>query len=218
MNTAQLIQYTSLKLGEQNAFYPSEEIVVSGLNPAQRLLCLAHPRVLVQRLVFTVGTEQPFIDLRRIQDSSGNVVGNHIRTIQRVLLGDVTTDPATSSTTTGELSRLRSSTLAALVAQKNWLRQRGEIRRYWQWGKVWFGVYKRPVVDTTITLIYEAIPTVLSINDLTASPSVQDVYHTTIAEVAAGLLLVKEGAPQGQRGLQMVVQALQITQTPEAAA
>lgn len=218
MTLAELIQYTSNKLGEQTAFYTNEEIVQNGLNPAQRLLCLAHPRVLVQRAVCTIGTEQPFVDLRLVQDSNGVVIGNRIRKINRVVLGDVSDDVEEPSSTTGELRRLRSTTLTALITEKNWLRRRGEVTRYWQWGRVWFGVYKRPVVDTTVTIIFESMPVVLDINNLTASPSVQDVYHTTIAEVAAGLLVVKEGTPDGARGLQKIVEALQIQLTPGAPA
>jgi hypothetical protein len=213
MTTAELIQYVSIKLGEQTAFYTQDEIVKNGLNPAQRLLCLAHPRVLNQRAVFTIGAERPFVDLRLVQNSNGDIVGNRVRKINRVVLGDVSDDVELPSSTTGELRRLRSTTLTALITEKNWLKQRGEVRRYWQWGKVWLGVYKRPVVDTTVTLIYESMPTPLSIDNPDVSPDVQDVYHTVIAETAVGLLITKEGAPDGVRGVQKVMQALQIQQT-----
>lgn len=210
MNTAQLVQLVSLKLGEQTAFYPTEEIVRGGLNPAQRLLCLVYPQLLTQRFVYTVFTEVPFIDLRTLRDSSNNLVGNRMRRVKRVLLGDISGDAPLLSTTTDEFTRLRPVSIQSLASQRDWMTQRGEVRKYWMWGDVWLGIYKRPVVDTTITIIFDAIPVQLSVDDLTASPSIDEVYHAVIAEIATGLLLLKEGSPQGSLGLQRVVQALNL--------
>jgi len=212
MDTAQLAQLVSLKLGEQTAFYPTEEIIRGGLNPAQRLLCLVYPQLLSQRFVYTASTEVPFIDLRTLLDGSGNLVGNRIRKIRRVILGDISGDTPLNSTTTGEFTRLRPTSVFALASQRDWMAQRGEVRKYWMWGDVWLGIYKRPVVDTTITLVFDALPLQLSIDALSAMPSIDEVYHAVIAEIATGLLLIKEGNPQGNLGLQRVVQALNLQQ------
>lgn len=210
MDTAQLIQVVSLKLGEQTAFYPPEEIVRGGLNPAQRLLCLVYPQILTQRFVTTVVTEVPFVDLRTLRDSQNNLVGNRMRRVKRVSLGDIGGDVPALSASTSEFLRLRPVSIQSLASQRDWMTQRGEVRKYWMWGDVWLGVYKRPVADTTVTIVFDAAPVVLSVNNLSASPSVDDVYHAVIAEIATGLLLVKEGNPQGNLGLQRIVQALNL--------
>ncbi len=47
---------------------------------------------------------------------------------------------------------------------------------------------------------------------------VQAVYHRNIAQIAAGLLLMKEGAPQGLRGHQMILDGLNLSPAPQGVA
>lgn len=209
MTLAEIQQLVSQKLGEQTAFYSFEEIARSGINPAQRLLCLVYPQLLRQRITTTVNADLPFIDWRTITDANGAVIGNRIRTIQRIMLGNVSGDAPVRNAATGELIELRETTIWALSRRSNdWMRHQGQVRHFWQWGPIWLGLYKRPIDTTTITMIYDATPAPLVVP--TDTPQVQDVYHRVIAEIATGLLLVKEGNPQGALGVQRIAQALEL--------
>jgi len=212
---SEIQQLVSLKLGEQTAFYPTNEVTRSGINPAQRLLCLVYPLLLRQRATVTVVADMPFIDLRTLTDASGLVLGTRIRRIRRVVLGNVSADAPTRNAATDELTELRETSVAALAGRANdWMRHQGAVRHYWRWGPYWLGLYRRPIDTTTVTVIYDAAPVVLTLG--TDTPQVQDVYHRVIADVATGLLLVKEGAPQGAHGVTRIVEALNLQQAQEA--
>lgn len=217
MTLTDLVQLTLLKLGEQTAFYPQDEIVRSGLDPAQRLLCLVYPALLRFRTTITTPQDIPFIDLRTLTDSSGRTIGNRLRTIHRVLLGDVTAD-APVRNLTGELQELRHVSLRALGARdRAWLAKQGPVREYWRWGRIWLGLYRRPVDTTTLTIVFDAMPTPFSLVTPAQTPDIQDAYHPVIAEVAAGLLLAKEGVPQGAKGLETALRALGLEQQRQTA-
>ncbi len=218
MDLGGIIQLVNLKLGEQSAFYPQSEIVLQGINPAQRLMCLAYPALNYVRTTVTVVADQPFIDLRQLTDSSGAIIGNRFRSIRRVVLGNVVDNLHSVSTTTGELRQLRSSTVKRLAGQNDWLAQRGEVRRYWLWGQYWMGLYKRPIDTTVLTVIYAAAPTPFTVdpvtgipNSPTTIPDTPAVYHAVIAEIATGLLLLKEGNPQSERGMARIAGGLNVT-------
>lgn len=216
MTLGDIQNLVALKLGEQPLFYPPDEVTRSGINPAQRLLCLTYPLLLTQRVAVTVDPDLPFIDLRGVTDASGVIIGNRIRGIVRVVLGNVESDAPVRNAVTGELSELRETTIGALSKRSNdWMSHRGLIRHYWQWGTYWLGLYKRPITATTVTIIYGASPAQLVSGSDT--PQTQDVYHPVIAEIATGLLLVKEGSPQGERGLKRISEALQLKQQGQAA-
>ena len=216
MTLSDIQNLVALKLGEQSLFYPPEEVTRSGINPAQRLLCLVYPLLLSQRAIVTVNPDLPFIDVREVTDSAGVRLGNRIRRVNRVVMGNVTGDSPVHNAVTDELFELRETTVGALSKRANdWMSQRGLIKHYWKWGSYWIGLYKRPITATTITIIYDAIPAQLVIDS--DEPQTQDVYHRVIAEIATGLLLLKEGNPQGERGLKRIVDALQLKQQGQAA-
>lgn len=212
MTLTDLIQLVSLKLGEQTLFYPPEEVVSAGLNPAQRLLCLVYPLLLRTRYTWTVNADLPFIDLRQITDANSVIVGNRIRRVVRVILGDVSADTPVINAATGEYRELVATSIKRLAATNDWMAQKGEVRKYWLWGKLWLGLYKRPIDTTTVTIIFDAAPVPFSLVTPDQVPSVQSAYHPVIAEVAAGLLLQKEGKIEGERGLQKITQALNLKQ------
>ena len=216
MTLSDIQNLVALKLGEQSLFYSPEEVIRSGINPAQRWLCLVYPLLLRQRATVTVNADLPFIDLREVTDSAGVRLGNRIRRVSRVVIGDVSSDVPIPNAVTNELFELRETTVDALSRRANdWMSQRGLIRYYWKWGTYWLGLYKRPITATTVTIIYDASPTQLVFDS--DDPQVQDVYHRVIAEIATGLLLVKEGSPQGERGLKRIVVALALQQQGQAA-
>ena len=211
MTLGDIIQLVHLKLGEQHTFYPQSEIVVQGINPAQRLLCLAYPTLNYVRTTVDVTADQAFIDLRTLPDASGNIIGNRFRSIRRVVLGNVTDDVSVISASTGELREIHHSSVKRLAGRNNWLSLHGEVRKYWLWGQYWLGLHKRPIDTTTITVVYAAAPTPLVLEVPTAVPDIPAVYHAIIAEVATGLLLMKEGDPQATRGLARIHSALNFT-------
>ena len=91
MRLDQLITLTTSKLGEQSLFYPPQEVVDAGLNPAQRLLCVVYPQLLSQRVAVSIGEDQPFLDLRTLTDTHGAPLLGRVRKVKRVVLG---TSPA----------------------------------------------------------------------------------------------------------------------------
>jgi hypothetical protein len=210
MTLGDIIQLVNLKLGEQSTFYTPSEIVAQGINPAQRLLCLAFPSLNYARSAITVTADQPFIDLRTLLDANSVPVGNRFRRVRRIALGDVTDDIANASATTGELRELHASAVKRLAARNNWLSQHGEVRKYWLWGRFWLGLYKRPIDSTTITVVYSAAPAPLVLEVPGGVPDIPAVYHATIADVATGLLLIKEGDPQATRGMERIRAALKM--------
>ena len=216
MTLSDLQNLVALKLGDQSLFYPPEEITRSGLNPAQRLLCLTYPLLLQQRATVTVDPDLPIIDLRQVTGADGVILGNRIRSLRRVVMGNVLTDAPVHNAITDELFELRETSVAALSKRANdWMSHRGLIRHYWKWGTYWIGLYKRPITATTITVIYHAVPAQLVFDD--DEPQVQDVYHRVITEIATGLLLMKEGNPQGEQGLKRIATALMLQQQGQAA-
>jgi hypothetical protein len=201
MTLSDLLQRMNIKLGEQSTFYPEEEKVASGINPAQRLLCLAMPLLLQKRALLTIQPDQIFTDLRTITPT--------IRTINRVVLGDVTTSHSDPVAWTGELTRLLPTTLQRLGGMADWMEQTGPTRKYWLHGPYWFGLFKRPMITLYVTIIYEAMPPVLSVHELSAVPDIPQAYHPLIADIATGLLLQKEGDIEGKRGLALIMGALE---------
>jgi hypothetical protein len=217
MTLDELIHLTHMKLGEQGAFYPPAEIVRGGLNPAQRLLCLHYPLLLPFRVVVTAQVEQPFLDLREVTDAAGVRMGPRIRRVDRVTLGTITDESATPSAGTNERTDLRRTSVQRLSWQRDWLRERGMVRQWFLWGRLWLGLVRRPVAETTLTLMGTAIPRPLVLEEVDSEPEVVRAYHPVIAEIATGLLLVKEGDPAAQLGQQRITHALQLQQQGTAA-
>jgi hypothetical protein len=204
MTLSDLYQRVNLKLGEQSLFYPVGEIVRQGLSPAQRLLCLASPMVLQERALVTLLPEQPFIDLR--------TVSTRIRKIRRVVIGDITGNAPVVNASTGEYLDLIPTTLGRLASQDDWFSQRGKLKNYWRWGAYWFGVYKRPFETFTLTLMFDATPTPLDETTMDQVPDIAAIHHLRIADIAVGLLLLKEGPPQTARGMEWIMRGLNMQQ------
>lgn len=200
MTTFDLIQRTQQHLGEQTSFYTDDEIVVNGLNPAMRLLVLARPQLLRQRATVTITADLPFYDLREVQP--------RIRRMRRVVLGTITGDDPVRTVNTGELRDLTPTTVMKLGSKHSWFADKGPVEHYWVWGTHWLGLYKRPLTDVTITLVYDALPTAMNVDLPNVEPAVMAAYHPVIADIAAGLLTVKEGTPEAERGLARVQAAL----------
>jgi hypothetical protein len=76
-------------------------------------------------------------------------------------------------------------------------------------GPYWFGLFKRPMITLYVTIIYEAMPPVFSVYELSAVPDIPQAYHPLIADIATGLLLQKEGDIEGKRGLALIMGALE---------
>jgi hypothetical protein len=207
MTLSDIRELVLLKLGDQSRFYGAAEIDRSGVNPAQRLLCLYYPALLRQRATLTVNADVPFIDARTLQDAGGNTIGNRLRTIRRVVLGNVMADAPVRNAATDELKELRPITVPALISRtRDWLKDKGRVDYYWTYGPYWLGLYKRPLGETTVTVVFDAAPApLLQDSDV---PQVQEAYHRVIADIAAGILMTKEGEPQGTLGVNKVQAAL----------
>lgn len=193
MNLADIINAIWLKLDENHAYYPEEEVITNGINPAMRLLTLLHPTLNTQRVLVSVGPGNPFVDLR--------VAAPRCITLTRVVVGDATAAvPAISGT---DYRVLWPATLDAVVWQRDWFQRQGVPNRYWQWGHHWIGVYPRPFVDVDITLIFNALPLPFTINDVTTQPSPEPEmtasWHSAIIDVGFALLLVKQGAVETEK-------------------
>ena len=98
------------------------------------------------------------------------------------------------------------------------MRKRGDVTKYWLHGLLWLGLYKRPIGQVTITIMFEATPSVLVLSNAAQEPDIQETYHAVIAEIASGLLPMKEGMPYAERGLQRIATALNLQQKKEGAA
>lgn len=187
-----LVQRIWARLGANPTFYPQNEVMRSGINPAMRLLCLLKPEALVQRVTTTVLAEQLFIDLREVSSRCAR--------LDRVVLGDVTTD-APTRTPYGELHDLLPTSLDKIAWQREWFKQRGTPHYYYLHGRHWLAVYKRPQADRTLTLVYRAIPTAFTANTMSNTPELAEAWHPVIADVGTALLLLKEGSTQVEKAL-----------------
>lgn len=202
MTTYDLLQRMYVKLGEQTRFYTPEEMVLNGLNPAQRLLTRVYPQLLPKRRLLTVTADLPFYDLRLLDPQLSS------RRVWRVVLGDVTTDAPTPSVASGELHDLTRTTVTKLAYHRDWLNQRGPLEHFWTWGTHWLGLYKRPVYAASVTVIYGAVPTPLNVDIPTGVPDIIGAYHPLLSDVATALVLAKEGGVEGQRALATIANAL----------
>ena len=207
MTFSDMRQLVSIKLGEQTAFFPDAE-VGRALNTAQRLFCMRFPTLLRNRATLTVIADNPFIDLRTLQDASGGTIGNRLRHVRRVVSGSVMADAPVPNAATGSFFELRAVNVQVLACRaRDWLGHQGDPRYYYLYGHIWLGLYPRPVTATTVTVVFDAAPHPLVVDG--DVPQIDEVYHRIIAEVAFGLLLVKEG---NQRSLTILMSALGVQQ------
>ena len=198
MTGADLLQRIWDHLGGNTTFYVEEEVIVNGINPAMRLLCLLKPELLSQRVLVTISAEQSFVDMR--ESAPRHWI------LRRVVLGDITGATATKSAY-GEFVDLPYMSLDQLSAHTDWFRRRGPIQGYYRHGRFHLGVYKRPEADRSITLIFRAVPTAFTTDTMGNSPAFADVWHPLVGDVAAALLLLKEGNVQIEKARGMLTQA-----------
>ena len=198
MTGSDLLQRVWDHLGGNTTFYVEEEVIINGINPAMRLLCLLKPELLTQRVLVTVSAEQSFVDMR--ESAPRHWI------LRRVVLGDITGATATKSDY-GEFVDLPYMSLDHLNARSDWFKQRGPIQGYYRHGRFHLGVYKRPEADRSITLVFRAMPTAFTTNTMENSPAFADVWHPLVGDVAAALLLLKEGNVQIEKARGMLTQA-----------
>lgn len=192
----ELIDQTWEILGENSTLYPQDEVILNGINPAQRLLCLMRPDLLTQRVAVSVIQNQMFIDLRQEAPRAWQIT--------RVVVGDVTGDAPVRSN--GELYDLTPASLKQLMRRRNWWQHLGRMANYWRHGRYWLGIYRRPLTAYTLTLVSRAMPTAFRRDQFDGVPDVATAWHATIAKVAAPLLLIKEGSAEIQKAMQMLME------------
>jgi hypothetical protein len=195
----ELIQRVSLKLDENTAYYPRSDIVLSGINPAMRLLAMMRAP-LPRRVAATLGAERVTIDLREDAPRCWK--------LRRVVLGDITSeDPSVSGIAYRSLDY---ASLAGIAWQRTWFLKEGTPTHYWRFGGHWLGIYKRPVVATTITLIFDALPLPYTVDDITNNgslePELGDIWHSVIADVAFALLIIREGVGETEKAQSILSQ------------
>lgn len=198
MTGSEILQRVWDHLGGNTTFYTEPEVIVNGINPAMRLLCLLKPDLLTQRVLVTVSAEQCIVDMREQAPRHW--------TLRRVVLGDITGASATK-TDYGEFVELPYMSLDQLNARSDWFKQRGPIQGYWQHGRFHLGVYKRPEAARDITLVFRAVPTAFTTGTMGNSPAFAAVWHPLVADVSAALLLLKEGTSQIEKARGMLTQA-----------
>ena len=181
------------RLGRNTVLYPETEIIDSGLNPAQTLLVLLNHTVLTKRVTALLIAEEAFIDLRQ--------VAPRLLHLNRVVLGNVVTDDPSRSL--GRVSDLKATTREHLRWKSPaWWRTVGVPKQWYPHGRYWIAVYPRAVAALTLTLVYTALPTPFSITEPQAVSDLPVALHPVIADIAAALLLCKEGQIETQRAIQ----------------
>jgi hypothetical protein len=193
MDAGALLQRVYDGLGPPaTVFWTPEEIFLNGLNPAQRLLVLLKPMLLTQRVPVSLVADEVFIDLR--------VVAPRAMRIQRVALGDVTTEEPVL--TQGREGDLRHTTLATLRGQRDWFRLRRGFPTHWYThGLYWVCPWPRSTQALTMTLVFSAMPTPLEVVVPSQIPDLPVQFHPVIADVAIELLRCKEGAGEIEQAI-----------------
>jgi len=204
MNTQELVDRTYQKLGiGQRVFWTESETVDNGLNPAQRLLCLLRPDLYTRRTLIQRGVDEPLIDLRSAAPSAWRP--------QRIALGDVTLTPPVPVPTQGRLGDLRKISLASLRGQRDWMTRLAPTPTHWYThGLSLIGTWPRHTQPVTLTLVYAAVPTALSWSVLTQEPDLPTQWHPVLSDLAANLLMLKEGKGECQQAVQQMETILKV--------
>ena len=116
--------------------------------------------------------------------------------MERVLLGGMTDDDPVQSN--DQLKSLTPTTLQSLRWHRRWYLKRGTPRHWFLHGWYWLCIWPRPEQDEFLTLVYRALPTELSPNNLNAVPDFAETHHDVLPHVAAAILLSKEGGGECQ--------------------
>lgn len=189
MNTTTLVDRTYQKLGiGQRTFWTEIECVDNGLNPAQRLLCLLKPDLVTVRTVITQEVDDTLIDLRVKVPRSFRM--------QRITLGDVSLTASGPVPTQGRMGDLRRISLASLRQQRDWMTRFAPTPSHWYThGLTLIGLWPRNSRQVTLTLTHAALPAPLTWSVPTQEPDLPTQWHPVIADLAAPMLLLKEGSP-----------------------
>jgi hypothetical protein len=191
VNTAQLIERVYQHLQDNHLRYPESEVVGNGLNPAQDLLLLFNPTVLHRRTLCCLPACAQFTDLR--------IWAPRLLTLLRVVRGDVSADRPDAPS--GWLFPLESTRLCSFSTDLAWMSREGEPTRYFRHGRYLLGVWPRPRTETHLTLIYESLAERLSLDAPEGCSELPQEMHPVIADLAAQLLLMKEGSGETDRAL-----------------
>jgi hypothetical protein len=202
VDTAALLQRTRDHLGASgNVFWTADNIVTNGLNLAQRLLVLVNPGLLVQRTLVVVAGDTPLLDLRAVAPT--------MLSLQRVALGDLTQTPPVPAY--GQVGDLRKTTLQSLRTQRFWWQQRAPVPTHWfAHGLHLVGLWPRVREDAVVpmglplTLIGSTVPTPLSASALTQVPDLAAPWHPLLADVAAAVMALAEGAGTCEMAVQQL--------------
>ena len=202
MQTADLVTRTYQHLGiGQAVFWPQDEVVTNGLNPAQRMLCLLKPDLVTLRTLVTQGIDEPLIDLRLKAPKAWRM--------QRIVLGDVTLTPPKPLPTQGRLGDLRKISLASLRGQRDWMTRFAPTPSHWYThGLHLIGLWPRNQRSVTLTLVYAAVPTALSWSVPTQEPDLPTQWHPVIADLAANVLVLKEGKGESAQAIAQMAAVL----------
>ena len=168
--------------------------MINGLNPAQRMLCLLKPELNTPCTLITQGIDEPIIDLR--------VKAPRCFRMQRIVLGDVTLIPPKPIPTQGRLGDLRKISLASLRGQRDWMTRFAPTPTHWYThGLSLIGLWPRNTRVVTLTLVYAAVPTALSWSVPTQEPDLPVQWHPVIADLAANVLMLKEGVAEAKQAI-----------------
>jgi len=196
----ELVQMVWNRLDNNMTYYSKEEVILNGINPAQRLLVLFKPELLQQRVSVSVSKDQAFIDLREVAPRAWR--------INRLVLGTIPGVSASggggTEVTYDDKQALKRMSLSQLAWRRTWFRERGKIRGYYSVGRFRIGLYKRPAEARTLSLVYSAMPTAFTINDLASTPDIAETHHAQLADMAAALLLMKEGIVEMDKARRML--------------
>jgi len=196
---AELLDEVALHLGRNREYYPAAEVCRSGLNPALRLLCLLDPTLATERTVVVLPAQSLTLDLRTVAPRAHQV--------RRVLLGAA--GAAVVSRSAAHFAPLAPTTREALARRDPaWLRRTGIPDRWFPLGRHLVAAWPRPVTDHSLTLVCAVVPppvTADTLTDLSSTPALDSTQHELVARVAAAILLLKDGAGEADRGLQMLM-------------
>lgn len=191
---AELAEQVYLHL-ENRALYPLSEVYANGLSPSMRLLCLLDKSLLTQRVAVTLPAYSLVIDLRAVMPRTHQVL--------RVVLGDATTE--VQARTGSHFTPLVPTTRERLaLLHPAWLKTVRVPSKWFMLGRHLLCCWPRPMTDMVVTLISAVVPTAASVNAQSVAPDIDVAQHPLVADIAAGLLMVKEGAGEAERAVQML--------------
>lgn len=196
--TAELIDMTYERLGRNFAFWTRREVVLNGLNPAQNLLTLLDRSLFVFRRPVELVAGQAFINLQASVP--------RILLVRRVVIGRVPSEVVTSSNE--EFRPLRQTSFESLRLRENWFAAPGLIQSWFPYGRHMVGLFRRPMADTTLTLVGQEMPRALDVNEPRLESQLPEMLHPVIADLAVPFLLIKEGMVETQRALQIFAERL----------